>query len=180
MVNKVILNSNSAQELIETTKGTYIRVFPKIQDDCTIMWEKKLVKGTTQTIESVQQEVLNYVKQQVVSNIEKYDASKSVNSFKVNGVDTWLDKATRVGLMNSIITLKALGKTEMTLWLNSIPYIINVDTLHQLLISLEDYAIKCYNQTSHHLLNVSHMTDPYEIESYDYTQGYPEKLEFIV
>jgi hypothetical protein len=65
----------------------------------------------------------------VVSNIQKYDISTSVNSFKVNGVETWLDKATRVGLMNSVTILKALNKETMTLWLNDIPYTINVDML---------------------------------------------------
>ena len=180
MINKVILNSDSVQEFVETTKGTYIRVFPKTQEDCTIMWEKKMVKGTMQTIESVQKEVLDYIKQQVVSNIQKYDISTSVNSFKVNGIETWLDKATRVGLMNSVTTLKALNKETMTLWLNDVPYTIGVDDLQQLLIALENYAIDCYNQTCVHLATVSSLSDPYEIESYDYTQGYPDKLEFIV
>lgn len=180
MINKVILNSDSVQEFVETAKGTYVRVFPITKEDYTIMWEKKLAKGTMQTIESVQQEVLNYVKQQAVSNIEKYDTSKSVNSFKVNGVETWLDKATRVGLMNSVTTLKALNKETMTLWLNDVPYTISIDRLQQLLISLEDYAIDCYNQTCLHLSAVKALSDPHEVEIYDYTQGYPSKLEFIV
>ena len=180
MINKVILNSNSIEEFVETAKGIYVRVFPTTKEDYTIMWEKKLAKGTMQTIESVQQEVLNYVKQQAVSNIEKYDTSKSVNSFKVNGVETWLDKATRVGLMNSIVTLKALNKDEITLWLNDLSYTINVDTLQNMLITLEDYAIKCYNQTCTHISTVSSMTNPNDIESYDYSVGYPNKLEFTI
>lgn len=180
MINKVILNSNSAQEFVETAKSTYVRVFPITKEDYTIMWEKKLAKGTMQTIESVQQEVLNYVKQQAVSNIEKYDTSKSVNSFKVNGVETWLDKATRVGLMNSVVTLKALNKDTMTLWLNDLPYVVNVDVLQQMLIALEDYAIQCYNQTCLHISQVSQMQDPHLIESYDYTKGYPEQLNLTI
>lgn len=178
MINKVILNSDSVQEFVETTKGTYIRVYPKKQEDCTVMWEKKVSKG--ETVEQVQQEVLTYIKQLVVSNIQKYDTSTSVNSFKVNGVETWLDKATRVGLMNSVTTLKALNKETMTLWLNDVPYTISIDRLQQLLIALEDYAINCYNQTCLHLSAVQALSDPNEIESYDYTQGYPSKLEFIV
>jgi hypothetical protein len=47
MINKVILNSDSVQEFVETTKGTYIRVYPKKQEDCTVMWEKKVSKGET-------------------------------------------------------------------------------------------------------------------------------------
>jgi hypothetical protein len=46
MINKVILNSNSIEEFVETVKGTYVRVFPITQEDYTIMWEKKLAKGT--------------------------------------------------------------------------------------------------------------------------------------
>jgi hypothetical protein len=43
--------------------------------------------------------------------------------------------------MNSVVTLKALNKDTMTLWLNDLPYVINVDVLQQMLIALEDYAI---------------------------------------
>lgn len=179
MINKVILSSNSEEGLVIVSQKSYIRVFPKYEEDYVVMWEKKL-SAEDETVESVQQEVLKKVKEQAVYNINAYDVSTSVNSFKVNGVETWLDKATRVGLMNSVVTLKALEKDTMTLWLNDVPYTVDVNNLQQLLIALEDYAIKCYNQTSTHLANVSGMSDPYLIEEYDYTQGYPDKLEFIV
>jgi hypothetical protein len=47
--------------------------------------------------------------------------------------------------MNSVVTLKALDKSTMTLWLNDTPYTLDVDTLRQILIAIEDYAIQCYN-----------------------------------
>ncbi len=115
-----------------------------------------------------------------VEEITMYDRSEHVNSFKVNDVGTWLDKTTRVGLMNSIATLKELGKDKMTLWLNNTPYVIEVDYLRNLLIELEDYAMKCYNQTCIHIAHVSSLTDYNEIVNYDYTKNYPNKLVFTI
>lgn len=180
MINKVILSPQETQQIIPNSDFYYVRVFPKYEDDHIVMWEKKVGVLDDNIVDIVSKEILEELKTKVSSIIKKYDTSTSVNSFKVNGVDTWLDKSTRVGLVNSIATLKALEKDTMTLWLNDIPYTINVDALQQMLIQLEDYAIQCYNQTSIHLATVSGMSDPYMIEEYDYTQGYPDKLEFIV
>ena len=55
-------------------------------------------------------EPLGYMKKAMLAYIEKYDASSSVNSFILNGMEVWLDKATRVGLINSInVTQRAGG-----------------------------------------------------------------------
>ena len=55
-------------------------------------------------------EPLGYMKNAMLAYIEKYDASSSVNSFILNGMEVWLDKATRVGLINSInVTQRAGG-----------------------------------------------------------------------
>ena len=55
-------------------------------------------------------EPLGYMKNAMLAYIEKYDTSSSVNSFILNGMEVWLDKTTRVGLMNSInVTQRAGG-----------------------------------------------------------------------
>ena len=49
-------------------------------------------------------------KKEVIRKIDAYDKSSDVNSFLLNGIQVWLDKDTRVGLMNSIKIEKDAGK----------------------------------------------------------------------
>ena len=112
--------------------------------------------------------------------IEIHDTSKEVNSFFLNGMQVWLDKSTRVGLMNSLTIEKNTGKTESTLWFNNIQIKINCDLAIQMLSLLELYALECYNVTAEHKVNVEQLGSIEEIDNYDYTIGYPEKLTFNI
>lgn len=42
------------------------------------------------------------VQKMKISEIQMFDKSADVNSFKIEGESVWLDKSTRVGLFNSI------------------------------------------------------------------------------
>lgn len=42
------------------------------------------------------------VRKMKISEIQMFDKSADVNSFKIEGESVWLDKSTRVGLFNSI------------------------------------------------------------------------------
>ena len=54
-------------------------------------------------------EKLKQAKANKIADITAYDTSSAVNGFVLNGEVVWLDKATRVGLMNSTIIAKSLG-----------------------------------------------------------------------
>ena len=114
--------------------------------------------------------------------ITDYDTSPAVNSFKLNGADVWLDKATRVGLMNSTAIEKAAGKETTTLWfaIGGVETKITLpcDTAIQMLSALEMYALACYNRTAQHKAAVAKLTTVEEVEAYDFTTGYPEKPAF--
>ena len=62
--------------------------------------------------------VLAAAKTEVETAITAYDSSSSVNAFLLNGIQVWLDKATRVGLMNSttIAKRKRLSGWEAISW----------------------------------------------------------------
>ena len=47
-----------------------------------------------------------------------------------------------------------------------------------MLDKLEIYALNCFDITSKHKRNVYQISTIEEIENYDYTSGYPEKLTF--
>ena len=93
---------------------------------------------------------LEQAKVEKIAEITAYDTSSSVNGFLLNGVLEWLDKATRVGLMNSTTIAKAAGQETTTLWLKGIKLVVDCDKAIQLLSALEMYALECFNVTASH------------------------------
>ena len=116
-------------------------------------------------------------KSQKLTEIDAYDTSGEVNSFLVDGTNMWLDKATRVGLMNSTTIAKNLGQEKVALWLGSTQLTLACDKAISLLSAIEMYAVKCFDTTAAHKKAVSELTTLEEVEKYDITAGYPEKLE---
>lgn len=119
-------------------------------------------------------------KREVLKKIEDYDTSPAVNGFALNGTVVWLDKATRVGLMNSTSITKAMGQPTTTLWLGESKMEVPCDTAIQLLSALEMYALECFNVTAAHKKTVSELTSIEEVEKYDITAGYPAQLKMEV
>lgn len=113
-----------------------------------------------------------------VALIHDYDKSEAVNSFLVNGDRMWLDKNTRVGLVNSTQVAKAAGAEHIVLWMNDKSYNIPCDMMLKMLAALELYAMECYNVTAEHLAKVNAIEDLNRIYNYNYTKGYPKRLTF--
>lgn len=123
---------------------------------------------------------LQTAKQLKIAEIDAYDKSSAVNGFALNGAVVWLDKATRVGLMNSTQIAKAMGKTTTTLWFGGMQIEVNCDKAIGLLSALEMYALECFNVTAAHKKAVAELNTVEEVLGYDYTQGYPEQLKMEV
>ena len=129
-------------------------------------------------IEPTEDELLETAKMNLIEDIAEYDASSNVNIFKVNGVDMWLDKATRTGLMLRFQAEQALGRTETTLWYEGMPISLPIEIAIHILYALEVYASACYDNTQRHIGNVKVMSNINEVKSYVYKEGYPEVLQF--
>lgn len=125
-------------------------------------------------------EKLEQAKVEKIAEITAYDTSSSVNGFMLNGLLVWLDKATRVGLMNSTTIAKAAGQKTTTLWLKGIKLVVGCDKAIQLLSALEMYALACFNVTASHKAAVGELKTIEEVEVYDYKTGYPKMLEMSV
>lgn len=125
-------------------------------------------------------EKLEQAKADKLAEIAAYDTSSSVNGFMLNGLLVWLDKATRVGLMNSTTIAKAAGQETTTLWLKCTKLVVDCDKAIQLLSALEMYALECFNTTASHKAAVSELKSIEEVEAYDYKTGYPKMLEMRV
>lgn len=116
----------------------------------------------------------------VQERITAYDTSPSVNGFMLNGQRVWLNKDTRVGLMNSTSIAKGMGKTTTTLWFGGMEIEVNCDKAIGLLSALEMYALECFNVTAAHKKAVAELNTVEEVLGYDYTKGYPEQLRMEV
>lgn len=134
------------------------------------------VLGQVKTIEQANE----LVKQLVIDEINNYDKSDEVNSFFINGERCWLDKDTRVGLVNSINAQKQAGYTDTTIWIGSKSFTIDTSTALQMLNMIEVYAAGCFNTTARHIANVKAMTTAEEAFEYDYKCKYPIKPSFDV
>ena len=120
---------------------------------------------------------LEKAKKEKLEAILAYDTSSDVNGFMLNGNKVWIDKETRVGLMNSIQITRDMGQDTTTLWFDGYKLEVRCDMAIMLLSSLEMYALECFNVTASHKKAVSELTTIEEVEAYDYKTGYPKQLD---
>ena len=123
---------------------------------------------------------LEKAKKEKLAAILAYDTSSDVNGFMLNGNKVWLDKGTRLGLMNSIQITRDMGQDTTTLWFDGYKLEVRCDMAIMLLSSLEMYALECFNVTAAHKKAVSELTTIEEVEAYDCMADYPKMLEMSV
>lgn len=121
-------------------------------------------------------DVLGSAKEAVLAKITEYDLSEAVNHFTLNGKEGWLDKATRVGLFNSVNVAKSLNTEKVQIWVGDEDYTMECAAAISLLSQIEMYAQDVYNVTATHKKAVEAMDNVADVLSYDYTANYPETL----
>lgn len=130
------------------------------------------------TPELTDEQKLDLAKQRKIDEVNLYDKSLAVESFSINGMDVWLDKATRAGLKLRFEAESAMNITTTSLWYNGQKFELSLESAIHMLYALEVYASQCYDNTQLHLANINELNTIEEINSYDYIVGYPEKLRF--
>lgn len=173
--NNIVLNINETiqdpktGEMIDVITQTFNPNDELLFEDGWILYEEP---------EPTEEDIFNETKKELLSNIEYYDSSSDVNMFFIQGLPVWLDKATRAGLKLRFEAEIAMGKTETALWYGNLQFPLPLDTAIQMLYAIEVYASECYDNTQAHLANVNVIDNLEELQNYDYTSGYPEKLNF--
>lgn len=134
--------------------------------------------------EPTEEELLRKAKEEKLKRLHEYDSSKSVNVCYIRyggqSISYWADKHERDALKSAVRDYIALGRTEYRLDLREMGFSITLpcELLLQMLAALEVYATECYNKTTDHEFAIKALPTKYEIEAYDFTVGYPEKLVF--
>lgn len=178
-VNYTLTLASGNIALTETpTLEALLQVIPTddyiAKDDITpVMDALAKTGGITQTDD----ERLAFAQEMLTRAITAHDTSSSVNGFILNGATVWLDKDTRMGLMNSTTIARNMGQDTTTVWFDGTSLTIPCDTAIEMLSALEMYALQCFNTTAQHKANIAAMTTVDDVTSYDFTTGYPEKIE---
>lgn len=136
------------------------------------------MKAHGEFIGMTEEQMIPWMKEQLKRAITKYDESSSVNNFTINGINVWLDKSTRTGLLLRFQSEKAQGKTETTLWYNGLSFVLNIDDAIQMLYAIEVYASACYDNTQKLKSDVDLFLSMDEFLLFDFRKGYPEQLSF--
>lgn len=117
-------------------------------------------------------------KEMLIAEITAYDKSPSVNSFLLNDKQRWLDIDLRRSLSYSTNILKEDGEKTVDIWFDTECETMDIDNALYILKELEVYAKQTNNITHQHKAEVMALTSIEEVESYDITKGYPNKLVF--
>ena len=139
--------------------------------------EEELIRHGYVETEDSPEELLQEAIKSKKREIEAYDSSEAVNSFKLNGVSVWINREDRIGTHRAIELDVENGKTESEIWLNGFRLVVNCQLAMKLLDMVGHYAYKAYNVTQMHLHAVQQLKTIKDVESYDYKAGYPEKLD---
>ena len=139
--------------------------------------EEELIRHGYVETEDSPEELLQEAIESKKREIEAYDSSEAVNSFKLNGMSVWINREDRIGTRRAIELDVENGKTESEIWLNGFRLVVNCQLAMKLLDMVGHYAYKAYNVTQAHLHEVQQLESVKEVEKYDYRKGYPEKLD---
>lgn len=142
--------------------------------------EQLLEAGYTEYVEPepTAEELLERAKQEKLWEIEEYDRSENVNSFFLGEQQMWLTVEERQQIATQISANEAIGREYMTKWFGGNEYTFPIAQWKQMLVALEVYAGDALNVTEAHKAAVQAMDNIEDIEAYDITLEYPEKLTF--
>ena len=126
--------------------------------------------------------VVKMVKKQ---ELMEYDSSSAVNSFEIRRggeklTDYWLPRDLRTSLDGDVRACMAQGHSVYVFDIREMDVSLSLDCQKFLdaLTTLREYAYTAYNVTSKHLAAIDALGTKEAVESYDFTTGYPSKLEF--
>ena len=177
-MQKVSELTSEYQEVKVIGNTYYLRLHPVVDGEFTVAYEIPLKKVPTEEDKKFYtKKIIEQYKVYLTTNAVSYGNSQ-VNKFIINGEETWFDKATRVGLNNSINWEISTGKTETTIYYNNKKITIPTSDALSMLGQIEMYAVQCFRNTEELKQQIEAISSIDELETFDVEQGYPEILTF--
>lgn len=167
--------------------------YSKIINDQRVIFSGVLVLGDRQVINPTHDQLIaagweeytpsvemptdiDMAKAAKIAEIAAYSDSDAVNSLTFNGIKTWLTRTVRDGYDTSITAAKNLGEANVTFMVGDNEMQLPVEQARRVLDLVQRYADACFLVTERHKIAVRALQTVDEVEAYDYTTGYPEKL----
>lgn len=138
--------------------------------------DEMLMRAGYVCVEDVEEE-LRRAKEVKIAEIAAYSDSDAVNSLTFNGLKTWLTPDVRANYLVSLDAAELLGETDITFVVEGVQASLPIKQVRLLLAKIQRYADACFIVTERHKIAVRALQTVEEVESYDYTKGYPEKLK---
>lgn len=117
---------------------------------------------------------LEDAKTEKLAALKAYDASPAVNSFSIGGKSMWIAPDERANYILTLQGAKRLGVETVTFLGQTIP----VDNALQMLDAVNLYAMQCVGVTEAHAAAIRAKKKIEAVDAYDFTVGYPQKLNF--
>lgn len=117
---------------------------------------------------------LELLKLNKILQLKVYDTSTAVNSFSLNGSSMWIDYNLRNDYTLKVQSAKRKGIETVAFLGHEIP----VDTAMEMLDAVDIYAMRCTGVTESHAAAILALQAEADVEAYDFTTGYPDKLSF--
>lgn len=152
--------------------------FYKTNPNATVkeVWDMQITPTPPRTLEQAKREKL--------SDIDSYDNSDAVNGFDiVMGEDTmtaWIHPEKRANYKNSLDSAELLGLEEVHPVFNGIQLTLETAMAKIALAQIQIYADRCFIVTETHKANVEALESIEDVDAYDNTTGYPERLTFTI
>lgn len=121
------------------------------------------------------------MKQVLIDEITEYDNSDAVNDFSLNGNHMWIPRELRNEVEDRLKREMERGHEVLPLDYNGIEISLPATEESRLMLEqLKYYADDCYTMTARHKSAVSVLETVAQVAAYDYTTGYPPKLNFEI
>lgn len=142
-----------------------------------VSWRNKC-KNVAKDYLHIERDLVAEAKENKLKELEDYDKSNAVNEFILNGNPMWIELELRKSVAHDLNVLKAKGIKNYTFWNGSTPIGLPVSAFESILNDEELYALECFNVTASHKANIEKLETIDDINAYDFTVGYPDKLTF--
>lgn len=164
---KDIINIQSIKDgyILNLSQRNYT---PEEGEDADVQYVEVILEDFLCTF-NIQRQLLNLQKE--------YDSSDEVNEFTINGITGWLNKQTRLGIINDINILEEQGESKYTLWIGQTPIEMKLNDIRDFINKIEVYAMACYANTQTKINEINNIKVQKDLFTYDITTGYPSKVE---
>lgn len=184
---KTVVPTEGYREVKQIGEKYVVHLSPSFGEDTTECYE--CIVDSFPDMEELEDELTAYkghlaeveldiAKGQKIAELEEYDQSDAVDGFTIGGQTMWLKVDERQQIATQINANEAAGRTEMTRWFGGHPFVFPLTKWRHMLTLLEVYAGDAINVTEAHKAAINALTSLADVQEYDFTVGYPEKLEF--